>query len=372
MKDFRLFDIYDFLMDDDFIRWVKEGEKTDNEFWHNWLDQNPEKHIVVAEARRILESLRSEQLIVSAEEKEGEITRLLHTIQGKNSANTASLPIYTINIFKKWRIAAAITLFIIVAGGASYFIFGSKNSVAKFTYSAITTSRGLIENVNTSGKPVSLKLPDGSVVELSSNSRIAYDNNFDSSQTRDVYLSGEALFTVTKNPSKPFRVFANEIVTKVLGTSFNVRSFENDSLIQVTVRTGKVSVYSQLSSNIKETASSNKLGGIILAPNQELIYQRSKQKFQKILLDNPLMVVPSAEDKTLLYEDASVEQAFTQLGKLYGVTIIYDGESLKNCTITGDFRTVPFYEKVEFMCKAIGAHYEVIDGQVVIQGGGCE
>ncbi len=62
---------------------------------------------------------------------------------------------------------------------------------------------------------------------------------------RDVYLSGEAFFEVTKNPDRPFRVFANEIVTKVLGTSFTVRSFENDTTIQVIVRTGKVTVYSQ-------------------------------------------------------------------------------------------------------------------------------
>jgi transmembrane sensor len=372
MKDFRLFDIYDFLMDDDFIRWVRDNEKADNEFWANWLDQNPEKHILVAEARRILEVVRSEQPRIGEKEKEDEIAKLLQTIQGKNSDTTKSAQVHKISVFKKWRVAAAVTLFLVVAASASYFIFRPRTSAEKFTYSVVTTSRGLIENVNTSGKPVSLQLPDGSVVELASNSRIAYDNNFDSSETRDIYLSGEALFTVVKNPAKPFRVFANEIVTKVLGTSFNVRSFEDDSLIQVTVRTGKVSVYSQLSSNIKETASSNKLGGIILAPNQELIYQRSKQQFQKILLDNPLMIVPSEEDKTLLYEDASVEEAFAQLSKFYGVTILYDSESLKNCTITGDLRTVPFYEKVEFICKAIGARYEVIDGQVVIQGGGCD
>ena len=88
-------------------------------------------------------------------------------------------------------------------------------------------------------------MPDESTVELAANSRIAYANNFDSAGTRDVYLSGEAFFKVTKNPCRPFRVFANEIVTKVLGTSFSVRSFEKDTVIQVTVRTGKVSVYSQ-------------------------------------------------------------------------------------------------------------------------------
>ena len=84
-----------------------------------------------------------------------------------------------------------------------------------------------------------------------------------------------------KTPLVPFRVFANEIVTKVLGTSFIVRSFEKDTVIQVTVRTGKVSVYSQEAVNAKETSSPNQLGGIILTPNQELVYQKSKQRISK-------------------------------------------------------------------------------------------
>ena len=123
-------------------------------------------------------------------------------------------------------------------------------------------------------------MPDQSSVELFPNSRIAYANDFDSTGTRDIYLSGQAFFTVTKNPSRPFRVFANEIVTKVLGTSFLVKSFDKDSTIKVTVKTGKVSVYSQ--SAIEETTIPNRLGGILLTPNQELVYQKEEKKFQKV------------------------------------------------------------------------------------------
>jgi hypothetical protein len=208
-------------------------------------------------------------------------------------------------------------------------------------------------------------------VQLEAYSKIAYPNNFDSADTRDVYLSGEAFFSVTKNPSRPFRVFANEIVTKVLGTSFNIRSFEKDTVIQVTVRTGKVSVFSKNTVNIQKAISNNLLGGIILTPNQELVYQKTKQKFQKILLDNPLMVLPSIMDNSLSYEEAPVDSVFEQLGKNYGISIIYDNESLSKCTITADLRNVPFYDKLDLICKALGARYEIIDGQVVVQANAC-
>jgi ferric-dicitrate binding protein FerR (iron transport regulator) len=369
MKDFRLFDIYDFLMDEDFIRWVRFRKKEDNDFWYNWLEQYPEKHIVITEARSILEIFEKQENPVTESEKQAEITKLIFTIKGNTPKLLPAAKVKHIWFSKKnWYVAAS--LFIVILSCFIYFSLSGNTRSGQYNYTAVTPSKRLIENVNTSEKAVTLRLPDESEVTLSANSRIAYASDFDSTSTRDIYLLGEAIFTVTKNPSRPFRVFANEIVTKVLGTSFVVRSFENDSTIKVTVKSGKVSVYSQ--SETKETAIPNRLGSIILTPNQELVYQKEKQKFQKTLLNNPLMVVPEEADKKLLYEDTPLELVFDQLGKNYGVNIVFDNDVLKKCTITADLRTVPFYEKLDLICKAIGASYEEMDGQVVIQTGGCQ
>ena len=370
MKDFRLFDISDFVMDEDFIRWVNEKKKTDNDFWDNWLSQHPDKYMAVAEARRILESIGTEQHVISEEEKQREVERLMHTIKGHIQKPEQKAHVVTFS--KKWWYAAA-TLIFAIASTTIYFLVKQDEGTQKFAYAAITPAKRLIENINTSEKAITLKLPDESTVELAANSRIAYANNFDSTGTRDVYLSGEAFFKVTKNPSRPFRVFANEIVTKVLGTSFIIRSFEKDTVIQVTVRTGKVSVYSQAAINVKETSSPNQLGGIILTPNQELVYEKAKQKFQKGLLDNPVEIFPDTEyQKNMLYEDISLVKVFAQLSKIYGVNIVYDSELLEKCTVTADLRNETFYRKFELICKAIGARYEIIDGQVVIQTNGCD
>jgi ferric-dicitrate binding protein FerR (iron transport regulator) len=371
MKEFRLFDIYDFLMDDDFIRWVQEGKEKDNEFWNTWLAQHPDKHLTIVEARRILQTLAPHKATVNDREKEVEVEKLLRTIGGQ-AVDKPEPPVVPISRSKKWWYAAAV-LFISLAATISYFILTRSAPVGKFDYACVTPSKHLIENANTSGKPVKLVLPDQSLVELGAGSRIAYANNFDSSQTRDVYLLGEALFTVTKNPAHPFRVFANEIVTKVLGTSFTVRSFNHDSTIQVTVRTGKVSVYSQENTTNTETASPNQLGGIILTPNQELVYKKSNREFKKTLLQNPVVIAPDAVDQKIMqYEDAPLEKVFAQLSKTYGVNIVYDNDLLKKCTVTADLRTETFYRKLDLICKAIGADYEIIDGQVVIQSNGCE
>lgn len=371
MKDFRLFDIYDFLTDDDFIRWVQEDKKEDNEFWNSWLAKHPDKHLTIVEARRILQTLAPRKAAIDDLEKEMEVKKLLDTIGGQPVDQPEPKVLHILH-HKKWWYAAAVLL-IVLAGTVAYFVLSRSAAVGEFDYACVIPSKQLVENVNSSGNPVKLVLPDESIVELSAGSRIAYANNFDSSQTRDVYLSGEATFTVKKNPAHPFRVFANEIVTKVLGTTFTVRSFKKDSIIQITVRTGKVSVYSQENTSVTETGSPNQLGGIILTFNQELIYKKSNREFKKTLLQNPVVITRDTIDqKIMLYDDAPLEKVFVQLSKIYGINIVYDNDLLKNCTVTADLRNETFYRKLDLICKAIGADYETIDGQVVIQSNGCE
>jgi transmembrane sensor len=375
MKDYRLFDISDFVTDDDFIRWVIQGNKADNDFWNHWLAVNPDKYMVVAEARKILESIRTEERIISSEERENEIKKLLQTINQKDGARKfpESAPISrSVSILKKtwWYAAAAVIIGVVII--TSYAVEKREKGSERFSYGTVTPSKHLIESVNTSEKMIRLQLPDESIVELAPNSRIGYPNDFDSSSTRDVYLSGEAFFKVTKNPARPFRVFANEIVTKVLGTSFIVRSFEKDTVIQVTVRTGKVSVYSQVNGP-KVSRTTSQLGGIILTPNQELVYKKSEQRFQKSLLAEPIEITPKgAFQESMLYEEAPLEKVFSQLSKNYGINIVYDVELLKNCTVTADLRNEPFYRKLDLICKAIGADYEINDGQIVIVTKGCD
>lgn len=374
MKDYRLFDISDFVIDDDFIRWVIERKKADNEFWENWLSDHPDKYMIVAEARKILESLRTDEPVISNEERENEISRLLMTInENTGTAEFAdSIPSeHSIsNSKRKWWWAAAAVL-IGVAIFAGYILQKQERETERFAYHAVTPSKHLIESVNTSDKAIKLTLPDQSIVELAPQSRIGYPNDFDSSTTRDVYLSGEAFFKVTKNPARPFRVFANEIVTKVLGTSFSVRSFEKDTVIQVTVRSGKVSVYSQVN-ELKSSKSNSQPGGIILTPNQELVYKKLEQKFQKNLLANPLELAVVPDQDNMLYEEASLEKVFSQLSKKYGINIVYDVELLRPCTVTADLRNEDFYRKLDLICKAISANYEIIDGQIVIVTKGCK
>jgi len=371
MKDFRLFDISDFVMDEDFIRWVYEKNKEDNDFWNNWLARHPQKNMAVAEARRILESIEMEQKTVNQTEVDNQVQRLLQTITEQEHSDYSIAETHSIHSFRKWWYAAASVIVIASAITIFYFLSKPGTRAGEFAYTKQVSSRHLVENVNTSEKAITIKLPEGSTVQLAPNSRISYANDFDTTSTRDVYLSGEAFFNVTKNPSRPFRVYANEIVSKVVGTSFSVRSFEQDTIIQVTVRTGKVTVYSQ--TREKKSASMDKQGAIMVMPNQQLLYQKEDESFQKVLLKDPVMTEPMAVGGDRGNEDIPITTMFKNLTEAYEINIVFDAELLKHCTINAPgIKSESFYEKLDMICKAIGARYEIIDGQIIIQSNGCE
>jgi hypothetical protein len=100
----------------------------------------------------------------------------------------------------------------------------------------------LVEQTNNSDKPQIITLSDGSSVLLQPNSKLSYPKIFVGNE-RKVYLSGEG-FSKSVKTLKPFLSFANEIVTKVVGTSFKIKAYANQPNVEVVVRTGKVKVRS--------------------------------------------------------------------------------------------------------------------------------
>src|SRR6185312_15397473 len=151
MKDFWLFDITDFVMDEDFIRWVQHRLPADETFWNNWLQRYPEKHLNVAEARRILESLKIEHPAIADDQIELETNKLLQTIKDQPVPEIKQ-PGKLAGMLRIWgTVAAAIVL--IVAGISYFTVNRSSAAPEKFAYASVTAEKHLLEQVNTSDKP---------------------------------------------------------------------------------------------------------------------------------------------------------------------------------------------------------------------------
>ncbi len=138
------------------------------------------------------------------------------------------------------------------------------------------------------GSGRAIDLPDGSRVTLEKGSKLYYAADFssDDKAKREVYLTGEAFFEIKKNAARPFYVYTSTVITKVLGTSFRVEAYPSASKATVTVKTGKVSVYRK-DDFYQTTHGGTESGGVIVTPNQELVYDQQSNELNKILTEKP-------------------------------------------------------------------------------------
>ena len=93
------------------------------------------------------------------------------------------------------------------------------------------------------GSKSRIVLPDSSVVTLNSGSSLKYSSSDFNSDNRNVSLTGEGFFSVTKDSTKPFYVITPGIKVKVLGTTFNLKAYPDENIEEATLIEGKVEIY---------------------------------------------------------------------------------------------------------------------------------
>ncbi len=357
------FSTEDFVLDDYFRKWANQQLPPEDHFWENWLDQHPEKESLVSQAKFVLEALRMKEVLVDDRHIGQRVEKIIALTDPRPPAR--ELRLYSTIWFK---VAASI---VVICGLGWYWLQDEPSRQEAFGEEVATR---MIEKTNDAKFPLLISLLDGSSVTLQPESRLRYPEKF-SDEIREVYLEGEALFEVAKNPQKPFLVHANGLTTKVLGTSFSVRSFEEDRDVVVKVFTGKVSVLPTRKRNEKSDHTLEQNNAIILTPNQMAVFSRGSKRLTKTLVPEPKLLAPSKPEKKIdhpfNFKNTPVAQVFSILEKSYGVAILYDDELLRQCTVTAPLGNEGLYQKLDLICKVIRADYEIVDAQVVISSKGC-
>jgi hypothetical protein len=214
--------------------------------------------------------------------------------------------------------------------------------------------------------PRKVALNDGSFVILQAGSELRFPEIFD--DKREVYLTGEAFFEVARDTTRPFLVYSDEIVTKVLGTSFSIKAYAEEDEIVVAVKTGKVSVFTQ---DDHEKPVKQIRQEVILTPNQQAVYDRKADRVVKKLADNP-QIIEQHPSLKMHYTNTPVVEIFEAIEKSYGVEIQFNQEVLAGCTLTTDMAEEGLYERIAIICHALGAQYKVQETSIVIETqGGC-
>jgi transmembrane sensor len=265
----------------------------------------------------------------------------------------------------KW-LAVAASLLVIVSISIAYLL---QNKPDKNNIYASVSGDDYKELSNGTNNDMSINLEDSSVVLLKKGSRLKYPIHFQKNK-REVYLKGEAFFEVSKNAKRPFYVYSNSIVTHVLGTSFTVKPSADGTHTEVDVRTGRVEVYE----NQQAKSKNNTNKGVVLLPNQKVIYSEKGSVFETTLVDNPQQLRDIKADSTntvFIADDKPLNEIIDELKTLYGIEIVLENDNINNCHFTGNIEKQNLYGKLDFICQSINATYEIKGTRILIRGKGC-
>ncbi len=294
--------------------------------------------------------------------------RLWQKLEEKTDPQAGSVPAPLIpgrRFLTGYAAAAALFLAAVLLG---FLLF---RHPAAQTPAGTVAAAGLKSVENTEEKEIRVSLEDNSVVMLAPGSRLSYPEHFMSNR-REVYLAGEAFFTITEAPDRPFFVNAGKITTKVLGTSFRVKSSQDGAEIEVSVRTGKVSVYENAPENdVKSGKTGN---GVILTPNQQVTFHQENGQFVTSLVDSPEILPETNWQHAGLfdYHDTELAKVLADLKKAYHIELELEKQSLGECPLTANLRQKDLFVQLDLICAAIQGSYTIKGTTILISGKGCE
>lgn len=176
------------------------------------------------------------------------------------------------------------------------------------------------EVISLNGEKKIVTLPDGTVVNLNSCTRLKYPNHFTENERR-VELSGQAYFSVIKNPDLPFVIKTSRFNVKVLGTKFDVKAYKGDEVVLVSVESGKVQINmpeAMMRLVANERASINTISGD---------YSKIKEEGQK---------VASWIHGTLRFNSTPIHDVAKELERVYNCKIQFAGSEDFSNLISGE------------------------------------
>lgn len=212
-----------------------------------------------------------------------------------------------------------------------------------------------------SGIKAKVILPDSSQVWLNSGSEIVYPDKF-LGPTREIEFRGEAYFKVRGNALQPMIINTNkDFVIEVLGTEFNVKSYDDDKTAQTTLYSGKIKLFSKGDKNRKEVRMEMK-------PFETCIIESNK------ILNVSHVTGRVAEDKKawkegrLIFSSTPMGEVVKILRRWHGIDIEVEDPKILDYKITADFKSESMVQIAQILKFCALIDYRVEDDKIIFFG----
>jgi transmembrane sensor len=352
----------EFILSESFRNYVLKKDKGDIAYWNNWIHTHPDQEEEFYKAATVLGVLlkaRKRPVLISKDEA---LKELLGKIESNNrlpGQNTSRL------FANKWIRAAAVVFVVLSLA----FIF-------KYIFTQRSVNDGAFcEIVVPIGEKSQIILPDGTHIWINSGSRFVYPATY-GVNNRSVFLEGEAYFDVTKYKKMPFIVKTKDVKVRVLGTAFNVKSYNSDKTVETTVVRGLVKV-----SGISDCKTS-----ILVNPDEKAVFMKdpgqryaglpgppNKAVYGKPGIQPLIVVKANAEavtcwkDQLLVFTDETFEDMVVKMERWYNIRITITDPTLKTERFNGKFvHNETVYQVLEAVKLTTPIDYKVRDNEIII------
>ena len=240
------------------------------------------------------------------------------------------------------RLSAAAIILLVCGISSLFFLWQSERTASE----VVEEYKEYVVEVPDGAKS-KITFPDGSVVWLNAGSKVKYDSNF-AKVSRNVELTGEGYFEVSKNKELPFVVNTEKLSVKVLGTKFNLKSYEEDSEVKVTLKEGAVKVGDFLTD----------AAPVELKPNQRFTFRKADLS---MLVDSvDASHIDNWRNGAMTFDKVPLEEIAKELRRLYNIPVRIEGDKLKQIVYYSDFQENVSVEKVlEILSSGNKFRYEV-------------
>jgi len=235
--------------------------------------------------------------------------------------------------------------------------------------------------VTKNGNRTKIVLPDGSQVWLNAGSNLDYNNSVFNKDLREVTLNGEAYFDVTKNAEKPFIIHTKKMDVKVIGTSFNVRSYSYENTAEASLIRGSIEVTLKdrkdqvitLKPNEKISIATDESKQPISKPGKTTAAKNDVKPIPQIIVkelkpnptNNIIAEIAWTQNK-LYFEDENLENIAPMLERWFGKKVEITNVSLKNLRYYGNFENETMEEVLSYLKLSKPFNFKIEADSVLI------
>lgn len=287
----------------------------------------------------------AEKLEITSEEPPDEIRqRMLKNVQREIR------PTFKDRFSRKWLAqGVAASLFL---GLGYFFLIQKKSESPDELKQHMFNASASWEQVSTeAAEQRQVTLPDGSQVHLNYQSSLRYQAADYGQTERRVYLEGEAFFEVQRDEQRPFIVETQKLTTRVLGTSFNVNTQDNQYV--VAVASGSVEVQATRPGEKEKVSLTANQQAALSSLDDQLVF--SNQISTDVFL---------WREGLMAFSNTPMASVKTRLERAYATQIHIDPKLLDR-SVTARYQQKPLPEVLDDLCFLLGATYEIRENQHV-------